>query len=55
MLTGKRDTYIKSLKDLKANTGTWGPWLLTAVFITMSGFVLQFVGLRAMYSSIVMA
>lgn len=53
-LEGERNDYIiSSLVD--QNGKSWELWPLATVGITMCGFVLQFIGLRAMHSSVAMA
>lgn len=49
----RNDYIISSLLD--QNGKSWELWPLATVGITMCGFVLQFIGLRAMHSSVAMA
>ncbi|KAI9764627.1 MAG: hypothetical protein M1839_005795 [Geoglossum umbratile] len=55
VLIGDRTTYISSSKTDNSDQNVSEVKLLAAVGITMLGFVLQFVGLRGMHSSVAMA
>ncbi|KAK1139995.1 hypothetical protein N8T08_010991 [Aspergillus melleus] len=46
-------TYIKSIRDRGHNSK--GPLLVIAIAITMIGFVVQFVGLRGLHASVILA
>ncbi|KAH8426795.1 ankyrin repeat domain-containing protein [Aspergillus melleus] len=50
---GSRMTYIKSIRDRGHNNK--GPLLVIAIAITMVGFVVQFVGLRGLHASVILA